>query len=167
MEYVSSPRLYDELATECGEVCESSESMKIIEDASEVEKVAQKSFEKVNQFAYGGDCPMPGEAIADKISENVEVSKTDAVNQMIQQAALLKAEKEAEEREKNRVLSPEEKAERKKSVIDYLMYQQEEAYFTKYHYVMDGKTKRGTRKRLERMYDKGRFKNFGITDLNN
>ena len=38
-----------------------------------------------------------------------------------------------------------------------MMYQQEEAYFTQNHYIMDGKTKRRVRKMIERNYDKGRY----------
>ena len=44
-----------------------------------------------------------------------------------------------------------------KEFVDYMMYQQEEAYFTQNHYIMDGRTKRRVRKMIERNYDKGRY----------
>ena len=41
-----------------------------------------------------------------------------------------------------------------------MIYQQGEAYFQQHHYIVDGKTKKRTRKILEKAYDKGKFKKY-------
>ena len=43
-----------------------------------------------------------------------------------------------------------------------MLYQQGELYYQQHHYIMDGRTKRKIRKRIERDYDKGRFNKQGV-----
>lgn len=115
-----------------------------------------------NQFAYDDNSPIPGDNIDDKINNAVSsINKETALDSLITKAAIIKAKKEAES---EKTVSKEEKAAAKKQFIDAMMYQQGELYYQQHHYIMDGRTKRATRKRLERDYDKGRFKKY--TNLN-
>ena len=92
------------------------------------------------------------------------VDEDKAVNKMLSEAAILKMKKEQEA--EKRVLTKEQRMVQRKQVCDYLMYQQEEAYFKQNHFIMDGKTKRRVRKMIERNYDKGRYGSTNGSSLN-
>ena len=147
-------KLYDKLAQDCGEVVKENEIK-----TTEGDEVLEKINKRMNEFAYGGAELAPGESLDGFFSEMTSVDEDKAVNKMLSEAATLKMKKEQEA--ENRVLTKEQMMGQKKQVCDYLMYQQEQAYFTQNHYVMDGKTKRRVRKMIERNYDKGRY---GLTN---
>ena len=48
--------------------------------------------------------------------------------------------------------------------MESMMYQQGEAYYQKHHYIMDGKSKRKLRKRLEREFNKGKYDKFLLSN---
>lgn len=144
--------LYDSLATECGEVVK--ETVKTVTGDGVTQEL--KNANKVaNTYAYGSSGPVPGDTIDTYLDDVANVKREDAINNLVAQSALLKAK--AENEQNKFVLSKEEKARRKKEFVEYMMYQQEEAYFTQNHYVMDGKTKRRVRKMIEKNYDKGKY----------
>ena len=100
------------------------------------------------------------------MDEAKNITKESAINSMLAQSAIYKAQKEAAEQQNQpKKLTKEEREARKKQVVDYLMYQQEEAYFVQHHYIMDGRTKRRVRAMISRNYDKGKYKPKS-TDLN-
>ena len=144
--------LYDSLATECGEAV--NETVKTV-TGNEVMQELKKVDKTVNSYAYGSSGPIPGDTIESYLDDVANVNKEDAISNLVAQSALLKAKSETEQNKS--VLTKEEKARQKKQFVDYMMYQQEEAYFTQNHYIMDGKTKRRIRKMIERNYDKGRY----------
>lgn len=59
-----------------------------------------------------------------------------------------------------------EKAEKVKTFLAQLLANEEFAYMQKYGYNMDGKTKRRTRKAIERLYKKGKIKYQDFSALN-
>ena len=94
-----------------------------------------------------------------------DINEQTALDSLIIKSAMIKAEKEkAEEDRQRKKLTKKDREAVKKQFVDSLMYQQEEDYYQKHHYVMDGKTKRGTRKRIERDFDKGRYDKFLMQD---
>lgn len=113
-----------------------------------------------NEFhlAYDTDKPVPGNVVADKINGIENINKQTALDSLIIKSALIKAENEAKKSKGK--LSKKERESKKKQFVDSLMYQQEEDYYQKHHYMMDGKTKRGVRKRIERNFDKGRYDKY-------
>lgn len=144
--------LYDSLATECGEVVK--ETVKTV-TGDGITQELKNANKAVNTYAYGSSGPVPGDTIDTYLDDVANVKREDAINNLVAQSALLKAK--AENEQNKFVLSKEEKARRKKEFVEYMMYQQEEAYFTQNHYVMDGKTKRRVRKMIEKNYDKGKY----------
>ena len=151
--------LYDELAQDCGEVVKENEIK-----TTEGDEVVEKINKSMNEFAYGGAELAPGESLDGFFSEMTSVDEDKAVNKMLSEAAILKMKKEQEA--EKRVLTKEQRMAQKKEVCEYLMYQQEEAYFKQNHFIMDGKTKRRVRKMIERNYDKGRYGSANGSSLN-
>lgn len=124
-----------------------------------------KKFENNFQILYDNDKPIPGNNVTNKISGLEDINEQTALDSLIIKSAMIKAEKEkAEEDRQRKKLTKKDRESMKKQFVDSLMYQQEEDYYQKHHYVMDGKTKRGTRKRLERLFDKGRYDKYLIQD---
>lgn len=154
--------LYDTLAQECGEVVSTDETVQTV-SGDDLNNELKKVDKATNHYAYGDTGPVPGDSISSFLDNTTEVKKDDAVQNMIRESALLKAQQEAEDEKKSRTLTKEEKAQRKKQLVEYLLYQQEEAYFAQNHYIMDGKTKRRTRKIIERNYDKGKYGDMNST----
>ena len=122
----------------------------------QMKKMTEKA--KLNDYVYGGSGPIPGESISDELDAITNVDKSEAMDSMIMQSAMLKAKAEAEEQQKNKKMTPEERKKYRQQVVDYLMYQQEEQYFMQHKYIMDGKTKRRLRSKIERDFDKGRIR---------
>ena len=118
-----------------------------------VEDTAPKP--KVNEYAYGAAGPIPGETIPEQFDAIKDVPKDGAIDSMVMQAAILKAQKEAAEEKK---LSVEEKARKREEAIEYILYKAQEQYFIDHKYIMDGKTKRRTRAKIARDYDKGKYR---------
>lgn len=124
-----------------------------------------KKFENNFQILYDNDKPIPGNNVTNKISGLEDINEQTALDSLIIKSAMIKAEKEkAEEDRQRKKLTKKDREAVKKQFVDSLMYQQEEDYYQKHHYVMDGKTKRGTRKRIERDFDKGRYDKFLMQD---
>lgn len=109
------------------------------------------------------DEPIPGQdVIADRINSQINnINENTAMNSLIIQSAMIKAKNENDETVKSikKEMSAEEKAAAKKQFVESMLYQQGELYYQQHHHIMDGKTKKGVRKRIERDYDKGRFSN--------
>ena len=128
---------------------------------NDIKTVNKQDVEKQinNPFAYDSNTPIPGEAIDDKISEQINsIDENSALDSLITKAAIIKAKNESAN--KNKKLSKEELEKIKKNFCEQLFYQQQEDYYTKHHYIMDGKTKRRVRKTIERNFDKGRYNKF-------
>ena len=132
------------------------ESMRILSDA-EVNTKFDDNFHPL----YGDDTPIPGGNVIHKINGIESINKESALDSLIAKSAIIKAKNEAQEEKKK--LTKKDRESKKKQFVDSMMYQQEEDYYQKHHYVMDGKTKRGVRKRIERDFDKGRYHRF-LTD---
>ena len=128
---------------------------------NDIKTVNKQDVEKQinNPFAYDSNTPIPGEDIDDKISEQINnIDKNTALDSLITKAAIIKAKNESTN--ENKKLSKEELEKVKKNFCEQLFYQQQEDYYTKYHSMMDGKTKRRVRKTIERNFDKGRYNKF-------
>ena len=113
---------------------------------------------KNTAFAYdNGNTPIPGENVDYKIKEQLDsINENTAMDSLITAAAIAKAQNEKPS------LTPTQKVEKRKQFIESMMYQQGEFYYQQHHYIMDGKTRRALRKRIERDYDKGRFNKQGV-----
>jgi len=163
--------IYDELATECGEVVNEDEVKFIDKEIGEkkVDELITKGENESVSFAYSSyDDLEPGKPIGDKIDFKASSTREEGLEFLVEKTAKLKALKEKAEKEKQKKeqISKKEYEARKKEFIDSMMYMQGEAFFTEHHHVMDGKTKRRLRRTIERQYDKGKFKSSGV-DLNN
>lgn len=133
---------------------EISSDMKILDN-----KEVDMKFDDKFTLSYGNDTPIPGENTINKINGLEDINEKTALDSLIIKSALIKAKKENEEKQTKK-LTKKDREPLKKQFIDSMMYQQEEDYYQKHHYMMDGKTKRGTRKRLERLFDKGRYDKY-------
>lgn len=131
------------------------ESIRILSD-TEVDKKLDDNFHPL----YGDDTPIPGKNVVNKINGIESINKETALDSLIAKSALIKAKNEAQIEKKK--LTKKTREEKKKQFIESMMYQQEEEYYQKHHYVMDGKTKRSVRKRIERDFDKGRYDRYLI-----
>ena len=160
--------LYDDLAKDCGEVVNNNEIDFIDKEVGEnkVNELIEKG--KQVSFAYSSPFDMePGKPIGDKIDTKTSTTREEGIEFLVEKTAMLKAlkEKAEKEKEKKNQVSKEEYEKRKKEFIDSMMYMQGEAFFTKNHHLMDGKTKKRLRRSIERKYNKGKFKSSGV-DLN-
>lgn len=148
----------DELTTEVGERVDENKEVAQFIDKETVQEEVNKS--SLNSYIYEDrDLPLPGKkgAMEESFSRITESSKQIAQEGLVKSAAILKARKEAEERKARGILTKEEKMRQREEVCRELLRQAEEAYFVEHHYIMDGTTKRRTRKMIERNYDKGRY----------
>lgn len=153
----SKRELYNELAKECGVVIEKN-SYSTIDSETASEQIDKIKVKK--KFAYEDDTTIlpDSEYVNRQLDEtlNKEISKEDAVENMLYKTAVLKARNESEDMKE--LLSKEEYEQQKKEIVNYLLYQQEQAYYSEYKFMMDGKTKRKIRKKLEREYDAGKYR---------
>ena len=160
-------QLLDELAEQVGEKIEEKDYV-VVDSDNAIEHI-DVATSKVNKFVYSDehDVPLPGESIAPYLDNVKEINKEDAINSLVQQSALLKVQKEAEERQKTPKqvkLTKEQKAAQKKQIVAYILHQHEEAYYMEHHYIMDGRTRRAVRAMIEKDYDKGKYRpsNSGV-----
>ena len=86
----------------------------------QMKKMTEKA--KLNDYVYGGSGPIPGESISDELDAITNVDKSEAMDSMIMQSAMLKAKAEAEEQQKSKKMTPEERKKYRQQVVDYLMY---------------------------------------------
>lgn len=144
----------EQLIQRTGEIIPMEELQKAMTRKTEI----NEEMERTASFAYdNGNTPIPGEDVDYKIKEQLNsINENTALNSLVTAAAIAKAQNEKPK------LTPTQKAEQRKQFIDAMMYQQGELYYQQHHYIMDGKTKRAVRKRIERDYDKGRFNKQGV-----
>ena len=157
----NNDQLLNEIAEQVGEKIE--EKDYVVVDSGDAKEHIDIAASKANKFAYSDDqdVPLPGESIAPYLDNVKEINKEDAINSLVQQSALLKVQKEAEEREKapkQFKLTKEQKVQQKKQIVAYILNQYEEAYYMEHHYIMDGRTRRATRAMIEKDYDKGKYR---------
>lgn len=152
----TNKEILDELAVECGEVIE--EPVTVIESEE-----AQKAFKKINnrkRFAYDDEAyALPGsDETFKELDEELgkEVSKDEAIENMLMKAAVMKVQNKDPEVE--RIVKKEQAAQERKEIVAYLLQQQEAAYFEQNGFVMSGDIRRRTRKMIEKQYDKGKFR---------
>jgi len=130
----------------------------------------EKKLNTPIKLAYDNDTPIPGENINNKLDMSLSgINEATALDSLITKSAIIKAEKEKEQIVKTKKLTKAEREKYRKEFIDSLMYQQGENYYQANHYIMDGRTKRRVRKKIENDFDKGRYDKFlipGHTNLN-
>lgn len=143
----------NELIQRTGEII----SQEDLQKAEELKERFVESLKNEPAFAYDSNTPIPGEDVDYKINEQLNaINEKTALDSLINAAAIAKANNEKQQ------LTPTQKAEMKKQFVESMMYQQGELYYQQHHYIMDGRTKRAVRKRIERDYDKGRFNKQGV-----
>ena len=142
----------DALARENGEVIKKPQTIENISD-SVAEQMTVQASRAANNYVYDSGSPTPGESIDNELNRILDVDKTNINDKLIKEAAIMKAHKES-----TQSLTPEERARKKQEVCDYLLYQAEQQYYEQHHYIMDGRTKRRTRLKISRDYDKGRYR---------
>lgn len=145
----------------------------IVENGTEVNNIQMIDKEKVAdrlnntiKLAYGDSGPIPGESINNKLDNALsDINKESALDSLIVKSAMVKAEKEALAKPKK--LTKAEREKHRERFIESLMYQQGEEYFQKHHYIMDGRTKRRVRKKIENDFNKGRYDKYLIPGHSN
>ena len=138
----------------------------ITEDS--IKTISKEVIEKkVNNFIYeDSDTPIPGQSIDNKLTNQLDnMNENIALDSLITKAAMTKAKNEANNEMKTNKLSAKERMQYKKNFIESMMYQQGESYYQKHKCMMDGKTKRNTRRHLEKEFDKGKFDKYIIQNL--
>lgn len=154
-----SKKILDRLAQEEGEVVNKKNYVVLENDnATTAVKTAAK---KINEHPYGDGGPVPGDSVSKYMDNAKNITKDSAINNMINQAALYKAQKESEEAKKSeqsKPLTKKEKEAQRKEIIEYMLHQQEEAYFIQNHYIMDSRTKRRMKAIITHNYDKGMYR---------
>ena len=108
---------------------------------------------KQQTLAYDDNQIMPGSNIAMPTAKDVELSKKDADENLIQHAAMLKLQKENEEYQK---MSDDEKV--KDYICQAQYYRETNDFYHKNGYEMTGKQKRFTKRAIETAWKKGKFK---------
>lgn len=112
--------------------------------------VSVKFWKDNSQLSYNTDSPIPGQEVV--YNHTVDTDENIALNNLIIKSAMAKAHSEAEIAKSN---AEEERI--KKQIIDTMMYNEGEIYYQKYHYVMDGKTKRKLKRMIEKKYNEGKY----------
>lgn len=109
-----------------------------------------------NTYAYDSNIPIPGETINDeKIMSNInDINENTALSSLIANAAMIKAKKE-----KNTV-TKEQLNKLKEDFCKQLLQQQEDEYYNKHGFIMNGQLKRRTRKIIEKNFDKGKYNKY-------
>lgn len=145
--------MLDSLVSEVGTpVTENEKATAISEDV--IDTLVEEPKKAVNEYAYGSGGPIPGESVDFDVIK--DVPRESAIDSMVMQAAILKAQKEAAEQKPK--MSPEERARKREEDIEYILYKAQEQYFIDHKYIMDGRTKRRTRAKIARDYDKGKYR---------
>lgn len=130
-------------------------------DVNSIKYIDKKVIEETinNTFAYDdSNTIIPGKDVEYKINEQINsLNEQTGLDSIITQAALLKAKKEKEEHDKLNQNNIANQLGDKKHFVEQMLYQQGELYYQLHHYIMDGRTKRITRKRIEKAYDKKKF----------
>lgn len=146
----------DSFVKENGE--ELKEDLKIIPKEQIQEKLSRS-------FIYeDSETPMPGEKISDKIDKQLNsITEESALDSLITKAAIAKAENEKIKRH----LTPQERNQVREQFIESMMYQEGEAFYQKYHHIMDGKTKRRTKAKIVSNFNKGRYDKYILNNSNN
>lgn len=113
-----------------------------------------KSNELFNQgLAYDDATIIPGGNPVMPTSEEVTMTKEDAEDNLVKNAAMIKLQKENEAFNK---LSDDEKV--KDYVCQSQYYKETNDFYHKYGYEMSGKQKRFTKRAIEQAWKKGKFK---------
>lgn len=136
----------------------------ITEDS--IKTISKEVIEKkINNFIYeDSDTPIPGQSIDNKLTDQLDnMNETTALDSLITKAALVKAKNES----KRKKLTMKERNQYKKQFIESMMYQHGEAYYQKNKCMMDGKTKRKTRRHLETEFDKGKYDKYLLNNTTN
>ena len=145
--------MLDSLVSEVGTpVTENEKATAISGDV--IDTLVEEPKKAVNEYAYGSGGPIPGESVDFDVIK--DVPRESAIDSMVMQAAILKAQKEAAEQKPK--MSPEERARKREEDIEYILYKAQEQYFIDHKYIMDGRTKRRTKAKISRDYDKGRYR---------
>lgn len=131
----------------------------IEKEGTEVTEKYWKDNPNIPKFAYNDNTPIPGQE-TEIVTDIDSINENTALESLVIKSAMAKAYKEKEDRE-----SAAEKARIRKQVIDQLVYNDGEAFYTKYHHMMDGKTKRRIRRIHEKNYDAGKY-NYLLTTNN-
>lgn len=114
------------------------------------------------KLSYADNGPIPGQTLESLLDNQLSgINENTALDSLITKSAAIKSKQEAAQRP----LTLAEKEHAKKQFVDMMMYQQGEAFYEKYHYMMDGQTKRRIRHKIEKDYDKGKY-NKKATNLN-
>lgn len=122
-------------------------------------EVTEKNYkENTNRFAYDTTSPIPGEN-TDIVTDIDNITEETALDSLVVKSAMAKVRSE-----KQNTVTKEQIKAAKKQIVDMIMYNEGEAFYQKYHYVMDGATKRKTRRIIERNFDKGKYNHFFTTD---
>lgn len=123
-------------------------------------EVTEKNYrENTNRFAYDTTSPIPGQN-TDIVTDIDNITEDTALDALVVKSAMAKARAE----KKENTITPAQMRAAKKQIVDMLMYNEGEAYYQKYHYIMDGKTKRKVRRMLEKNFDKGKYNHFFTTN---
>lgn len=158
----SNKELIDRLAMEAGEVVENPQTLEEITE-SMAEKLAENASRKANSYAYGSGGPTPGESIDNELDRILDVPSEGMEDELVRQVAIMKAKNESERSKRETAAERERK---KKEVCDYILYQTEQNYYMKNHFMMDGKTKRRTYRKILRDYDNGKYRSPDGKTLN-
>ena len=120
-----------------------------------------------NKFIYEDtETPIPGEQISDKIDNTLNnINEANALDSLITKAAIVKAENEKKKTKKH--LTPQERNEVRDQFVDSMLYQEGEAYYQRHHHMMDGKTKRKTKRMIITAFNKGKYDKFILNNMNN
>lgn len=122
------------------------------EDASNfISNLTQNTDAKVKQtFGYNNNVPIPGEKV--DFNNALNIDENTALDNLITKSAIYKAKAEKTAAEKK-----QEEMRIRKQIIDMMVYNEDEAYYQKYHHIMDGKTKRRVKRLIEKNYDAGKY----------
>ena len=125
------------------------------EYGEDTDNIIYKHNESLNipkhKLAYDDNTPIPGENV-DLDNTIAEINENTALDNLITKSAIYKAQSE-----KNVLYNKQEESRIRKQIIDMILYNEGEAFYQKYHYTMDGKTKRRIRRTIEKNYDNGKY----------
>jgi hypothetical protein len=158
--------LLDSLAKDLGEVVKKEEKDYVVLEGEQRDKYVDESLTGITEkpsLAYSEGVPLPGADLTDMFNRVATVDESNAIDGVIAQNALKKVREEAEQERRQ---NAEERKRQREADIASIMYSAEEQYFLEHKHVMDGRTKRRTKKRIEHDYDKGRYTKRVKSDLN-
>ena len=158
--------LLDSLAKDLGEVVKEEEKGYVVLEGEARDKYVDESLSAMTEkptLAYNEGVPLPGADLSDMFNRVATVDESNAIDGVIAQNAMKKVREEAERERKE---TAEEKRRRREADIASILYNAEEAYFLEHKHIMDSRTKRRTKKIIERDYDKGRYNRRIKSDLN-